>query len=50
MKQPRKLTRVEKIAVAASGRDPKEYALERKEGGLLYLVHKQTGKREFVAV
>lgn len=50
MKQPRKLTRAEKIAVAAIGRDPKEYAVEKVENGFLHLVHKKTGKLLFVAV
>ena len=50
MKRPRKLTRAEKIAVARTRREPKEYLLEKVEDGLLHLVHKKTGAREFVAV
>lgn len=50
MKRPRRLTRAEKIAVSASGRDPKAYAVETVDGKLLQLVHKKSGKREFVAL
>jgi hypothetical protein len=50
MKQPRKLTRAEKIAVSSSGREPAAYMVVKVEGDLLHLVHKKTGKREFVSM
>jgi len=44
MKQPRKLTRSQKILLSEKGIDPKPYALRRELPNSLILVEKATGK------
>lgn len=48
MKQPRKLTRNQKILLSRKGIDPSPYALQRELPDKLILVEKATGKRREV--
>lgn len=44
MKQPRKLTRDQKILLSSQGIDPSHYALQQELPNSLILVEKATGK------
>lgn len=44
MKQPRKLTRMEKIRLSALGYEPSLYACAGTEKNVITLVHKESGK------
>ncbi len=44
MKQPKKLTRDQKILVSGKGLDPRVYALHRELPNSLILANKYTGK------
>lgn len=48
MKQPRKLTRDQKIRLSKQGIDPSLYALNKETEGAWFLVNKATGIIEVV--
>lgn len=46
MKQPKKLTRAQKIFLTKHGKDPKDYALDQELRNVIIFLNKRTGVLE----